>query len=70
MKHDEQAAAQELLEGQLWRLKRRYVQIVALGRKCVQFKMMDSPNDTFARALSSDIDILWRYLLSRKGRLV
>jgi len=59
-----------LESGQLWKLKKYYVQIVELGKSSVCFKMMDSPSDTHERVLTSDIDRLWRYLLSRKGRLV
>lgn len=62
--------ARGLSEGQLWRLKKRYVLIVALENLCVHFKLLDAPNKTGERTLTGDVDTLWRYLDSRKARLV
>ena len=70
MKSDEQKEARKLSAGQLWRLKRRYVLIVALESLCVQFKLMDAPDQQGERTLTSETDTLWRYLLSRKAKLV
>jgi hypothetical protein len=61
---------QELSKGQLWRLQKRYVLIVALENLCVHFKLMDGPDKTWERTLTGDIDTLWRYLISRDARLV
>jgi len=61
---------QELRPGQLWRLKRRYLFIVALENLCVRFKLMDAPDEIDERTLSGDCDTVLRYLLSRKGRLI
>ncbi|HEX9045754.1 MAG TPA: hypothetical protein VF988_01895 [Verrucomicrobiae bacterium] len=61
---------QELHAGQLWRLKRRYVRILEAGRQYVHFKMLSSPDDPGERVLTSEADCLWRYLISRKGRLI
>ena len=61
---------QELSEGQLWRLKKRYVLVVALENLCVRFKLMDGPDKTSERTLTGDIDTLYRYLVSRHARLV
>jgi hypothetical protein len=60
----------ELSEGQLWRLKKRYVLIVALENLCVRFKLMDGPDKTWERTLTGDIDTLCRYLISRHAQLV
>lgn len=60
----------ELKEGQLWRLKRRYVLIVALENLCVHFKLLDAPNEKGERTLTADSDTLWRYLISRHGELI
>ena len=60
----------ELSKGQLWRLKKRYVLIVALENLCVHFKIMDGPDRTWERTLTGDIDTLCRYLISRHARLV
>jgi hypothetical protein len=62
--------AKELGAGQLWRLKKRYVLIVALENLCVQFKLMEAPDPTGERTLTGDIDTLWRYLKSRRAKLV
>jgi len=67
---EEQKEAQELSAGQLWRLKGRYVLIVALESLCVHFKLMDDPDQRGERTLTSDIDTLWRYLSSRNAKLV
>jgi hypothetical protein len=69
-KQEAKTGMPKLGEGQLWRLKGRYVLIVALENLCVRFKLMDAPDQTGERTLSGDVDTLWRYLLSRKGRLV
>lgn len=70
MKSEDQQEVQKLKEGQLWRLKRRYVLIVALENLCVRFKLMDAPDQTGERTLMGDTETLWRYLLSRKAKLV
>lgn len=70
MKIVDQQEAKKLSPGQLWRAKGHYVLIVALENLCVQFKLMDAPNQTGERTLTGDIDTLWRYLLSRKATLV
>lgn len=66
----EPAGAKKLSEGQLWRLKKRYVLIVALESLCVQFKLMDAPDQTGERTLTGERDTLWRYLRARRARLM
>jgi hypothetical protein len=66
----ERSEAEKLSEGQLWRLKQRYVLIVALENLCVRFKLMDAPDQTGEPTLTGDIDTLWRYLTSRRAKLV
>jgi hypothetical protein len=63
-------ATQTLAEGQLWKLRNRYVYIVGLGKDLIRFKLLDSPRETGERILTSGIDTLWGYLTSRKGKLV
>ena len=58
-----------LQEGQLWKIKRRYIYIVALVGASIRFKMLDSPNEPGERTLSSGVDTLLRYLHTRKGKL-
>ena len=60
----------ELRPGQLWRLKRRYLLIVALENLCVRFKLMDAPDEFDERTLSGDADTVMRYLVSRHGQLI
>ena len=70
MKNDDRTKRQELGAGQLWRLKSRYVLIVALERLNVRFKFMNSDHELEATTLTGDVDTLWRYLMARRGRLV
>ena len=70
MKMESKAAVVQLEPGQLWRLNRRYVLIVALENLCVRFKLMDAPDQTGERTLSGESHTLWRYLLSRNGQVV
>ena len=70
MKKDVKTVVRQLAPGQLWRLKRRYVLIVALENLCVRFKLMDAPDQTEERTLRGETETLWRYLLSRDGRVV
>ncbi|MGA2870273.1 MAG: hypothetical protein ABSF34_14085 [Verrucomicrobiota bacterium] len=65
-----QPGVRELIKGQLWRLQKRYVLIVALENLCVHFKLMDGPDKTWERTLTGDIDTLCRYLISRDAQLV
>jgi hypothetical protein len=66
----EQRKADKLSEGQLWRLQKRYVLIVAMENLCVHFKLMDAPDQMGEKTLTGDIDTLWRYLMSRRAVLV
>ncbi|MGA2245648.1 MAG: hypothetical protein ABSH48_11665 [Verrucomicrobiota bacterium] len=66
----DQRKTKSLSEGQLWRLKKRYVLIVALENLCVHFKLMDAPDQTGERTLTGDIDTLCRYLRSRHAELI
>jgi len=70
MKINGLSSAERLREGQLWKLNRRYIYIVGLLESSIQFKLMDSPNETMQRTLTSGIDTLLRYLSSRRGKLV
>ena len=65
-----QPDVRNLSKGQLWRLQKRYVLIVALENLCVHFKLMDAPDKTWEKTLTGDIDTFCRYLISRQARLV
>jgi hypothetical protein len=58
MTNGSKPTVRQLEEGQLWRLKRRYVLIVALEDLCVRFKLMDAPDQTGERTLSSETETL------------
>jgi len=46
------------------------VLIVVRAELCVQFKLMDGPDQTWERTLTGDMDTLCRYLVSRRAELV
>ena len=52
MKINGLSSAERLREGQLWKLNRRYIYIVGLLESSIQFKLMDSPNETMQRTLN------------------
>jgi hypothetical protein len=60
----------QLNKGQLWRLKKRFILIVALENLCVRYKLMDQPNQTEEKTLTGDVDALWRYLMARRAELL
>jgi len=64
MNSEDRRKSDELSEGQLWRLKKRYVLIVALENLCVRFKLMDAPDQTGERTLTGDIDTVFKNLQS------
>ena len=70
MNKDDKPAAPRLNTGQLWRVQKRYVLIVALENLWVRFKWMDAPGQSGERSLTADYETLWHYLLSREGRVV
>lgn len=59
-----------LASGQIWKLKHAYVEIVELGRRLIRFRMLDTLEEIGARVLTSDIDVLQRYLVSRRAKLI
>ena len=59
-----------LKAGQLWRLKKRYVSILALQQEAVRFKFSNTAHAPGERELTADYETLWRCLVSRHGRLV
>jgi hypothetical protein len=41
-----------------------------LGKRLIQYKMMDQPGETGAKIQMSGIDTMWGYLKSRGAQLV
>ena len=71
MRKNEKRSWSELSAGQLWKLKDRFVLIVALElESLVRFKFMKAENEPESQTLTGDADTLGRYLMARKGRLV
>ena len=60
----------ELAAGQLWKMKHAYVRILDLGSEWIRFQMMDFLGEDGVRPQTSGIDTLWRYLETRRARLV
>jgi len=59
-----------LAKGQLWKLKHAYIHIVELGDRLLSYRMLDFLGQDGVRPKHSDIDVMWRYLTSRRARLV
>lgn len=59
-----------LAQGQLWKLSHLYIQIVALGRRVIQYRMLSDLRESGARIKTSSVEVLWGYLQSRRARLV
>jgi hypothetical protein len=70
MKPVNQPAESKLGAGQLWRLRHRYVLILGQEQLSVRFKLLDAPSELHGPTLTGEHDTLWRYLHSRKGKLV
>jgi hypothetical protein len=60
----------QLQQGQLWKVRGRYVRIVELVDSYTRFKFLSSPQERGERLLTSGIDTLLRYLMTRKARVV
>ena len=59
-----------LAKGQLWKLNHLYIQIVQLGKKVIEYRMLSDLKETGARTKTSGPDVLCGYLRSRRARLV
>ncbi len=59
-----------LAGGQVWQLRHVYIQIVELGKRLLEYRMMDSLDEMGVRTQVSGIDVMWGYLTSRQARLI
>jgi hypothetical protein len=59
-----------LAKGQVWRLTHVYIQIVELGKRLLEYRMLDSLNQRGVRSKMSSIEVMAHYLQSRHARLV
>jgi hypothetical protein len=62
--------APRLAKGQLWQLKHFYIQIVQLGKRLLEYRMLSAPDESGVRTKQSGVDTMWGYLRSRHARLV
>jgi hypothetical protein len=63
-------AAQGLAKGQVWRLKHVYIRIVELGKRLLEYKMLDSPEQKGVRTQMSSVEVMHEYLETRHARLL
>jgi hypothetical protein len=63
-------AARNLAKGQVWRLQHVYIQIVELGKRLLEYKMLDSPEQKGVRTQMSSVEVMREYLESRHARLL
>jgi hypothetical protein len=61
---------QALAKGQLWKMDNVYIQIVALGKMLIHYKMMKQLGQMQVRTQMSTIDTMGIYLKSNRARLV
>ena len=59
-----------LAKGQLWKLNHFYIQIVELGRKLLEYRMLSDLKETGAKTKTSGVDVMWGYLKSRHAQLI
>ena len=60
----------QLAKGQLWKLSHFYIQIVELGKRLLEYRMLNDLTETGVRPKTSTVDTMWRYLQSRGAQLV
>jgi hypothetical protein len=60
----------EVSKGQVWQLKNACIHIVDMGRWLMHYRMMDSWGEHGARIQTSGIDVMVRYLKTRRARLL
>jgi hypothetical protein len=59
-----------LARGQVWKLRHVYIQVVELGKRLLEYRMMDSLDEQGVRTQVSGIDVMWGYLTTRHARLI
>ena len=69
-KVNKKASFPTLARGQLWRLNHAYIQIVDLGKRLLQYRMMTRPGETWVKAQLSGVETMWGYLRTRRAKLV
>lgn len=64
------APALELAKGQIRRLHHLYIQIVELGKRLLEYRMLDSLSQRGVRTQMSSVDVMQEYLRTRHAKLV
>ena len=59
-----------LAKGQLWQINDAYIQIVELGRRLIQYKMLRQEGQRAVRTQMTGIETLEAYLKDNAARLV
>lgn len=64
------APAQALAKGQIWKTENAYIQIVELGKRLIQYKMMKQQGQKAVKTQMAGIDSLESYLKTNEAKLV
>jgi hypothetical protein len=61
---------QPLAKGQVWKTENAYIQIVELGKRLIQYKMMKQQGQKAVKTQMAGIDSLESYLKTNAAKLV
>jgi hypothetical protein len=61
---------QALAKGQIWKTENAYIQIVELGKRLIQYKMMKQQGQKAVKTQMAGIDSLESYLKTNAAKLV
>jgi len=64
------AQPQPLAKGQVWKTENAYIQIVELGKRLIQYKMMKQQGQKAVKTQMAGIDSLESYLKTNAAKLV
>ncbi len=70
MKIQQKKPLRPLAKGQLWQINDAYIQIVELGRRLIQYKMLRQQGQRAVRTQMTGIETLEAYLRNNAARLV
>ena len=70
MKIQSKKPLRPLAKGQLWQINDAYIQIVELGRRLIQYKMLRQEGQRAVRTQMTGIETLEAYLKDNAARLV
>jgi hypothetical protein len=70
MSSTRQKAAVGLEKGQLWKLDNTYIQIVELGKRLIQYRILKQPNQKGVLTRMIGFDALISYLRTNRAILV